>query len=534
MSLSRLTLYSCLLLSIAVLQSGAAAQDRLRGMPGYARYQQMVPQLARAVRTGSVAVSWSGDGRTFQYTRDGARYRYDVEARRAARVGTGVETDGRGAPWPVTRGAAQGQPPRGRQYGSAVSPDARLRAEYRDADRTLYLIDTETRHEWPVIVSGGSEKRVKYGTASWVYGEELEQKTAMWWSPDGRHLAFYRFDESEVADYYLQLDQTKLQSSMDVEAYPKAGTPNPVVDLLVHDVSAGTTMTIDVRDGHPFDDEVVGHYLYRVSWSPDGREILFTRTNRRQNVLELVAANPVTGALRVVLREEWPTGWIEPNPAMVFLKDGRRFIWESERNGWRNFYLYDLGGYLVTPLTSHSTFEAASLVKVDEDAGLLFYTARDGDNHLKLQLHRVDLDGQNDRRLTDPGFHHTIGSCMPGSGPGVSGGGAFCAISPDNRYFVDVYQAHDTPAATRLVDANTGAILTDIASPDTTAFERLRLRKAEMFTYPSAEGGSTLHGLVQFPSTFDPTRTWPLLVSVYGVPARSATRHGRRSCHRAR
>ena len=68
--------------------------------------------------------------------------------------------------------------------------------------------------------------------------------------------------------------------------------------------------------------------------------------------MELAAANPATGACRVVLREEWPTGWLMSEPRMVFLADGTRFIWESQRNGWNNFYLYDLSGRLIAPLTS--------------------------------------------------------------------------------------------------------------------------------------------------------------------------------------
>ena len=86
--------------------------------------------------------------------------------------------------------------------------------------------------------------------------------------------------------------------------------------------------------------------------------------------------------------------------------------------------------------------------------------ARDGDNHLKLQLHRVGLDGTGDVRLTDPAFNHTVGSCLPvSSGPAArfGGAGAPCGISPDNRYFIDVYQTHDTPPATRLVDARAGS-----------------------------------------------------------------------------
>jgi dipeptidyl-peptidase-4 len=372
------------------------------------------------------------------------------------------------------------------------------------------------------ITTDGSEKdRIKYGTASWVYGEELSQTTAMWWSPDSRKLAYYRFDEKQVPDYFLQMDQTKIQSTVDTEAYPKAGAPNPVVDLFVYDVATKTSTRIDVRGGKPFDDSVVGHYVYRVQWAQDGSELLFNRTNRRQNILELTAANPDTGATRVVVREEWPTGWIENSPTMLFLKDGKRFVWESVRNGWSNFYLYDLSGKLIAPLTTHTTFEAANIVKIDEAASLVFYTARDGDNFLKLQLHRVGLDGKGEMRLTDPAFNHTVGGCLAAGGGrgGGFGGGGSCGISPDNKYFVDVYQTHDAAPATRLVDAATGKPVAELAKSDMTRFDELGLKKAEMFTYKAADGKTTLHGLISFPSNFDPSKKYPALVSVYGGPA---------------
>src|SRR5438093_61131 len=229
---------------------------------------------------------------------------------------------------------------------------------------------------------------------------------------------------------------------------------NAGVNLYIYDVVSDQTVRGDVRSSRPFDHGVVGHYVYHVGWSRDGRELIFFRTNRRQNVFELAAANPETGVTRTVLREEWPTGWVNEDPRIVFLEDGRRFIWESQRNGWNNFYLYDLGGQLIAPLTSATNVEAATLVKVDERAGLLFYTARDGDNVLKLQLHRVGLDGKNDRRLTDPAFHHTIGGCIRSLGVrfGQPPSTRPCGIAPDNRHFVDVYQTHDTPPATTVVN----------------------------------------------------------------------------------
>ena len=494
------------------------AQDRLKSMPGYAQYDRMSREIPAAVKSGALAVTWV-DAHTFEYPRDGKRYRYDVLTKSASEAASS-------GPNPISagRGGRGGGPARGRQADSAASPDGKFKASYHD--RNLWLSDAAGGAESAITTDGSEKGRIKYGTASWVYGEELSQTSAMWWSPDSSKIAYYRFDEQKVPDYFLQTDQTKIQSTVDTEAYPKAGAPNPVVDLFVYDVATKKSTRLDVRDGRPFDNSVVGHYVYHVSWSPDGTELLFNRTNRRQNVLEFVAANPATGATRVILREEWPTGWIENNPTIQFLKDGKRFVWESSRTGWTNFYLYDLSGNLIAPLTTHTTFESANILKIDETAGVMFYTARDGDNYLKLQVHRVGLDGKGERRLTDPAFHHTVGGCLATSGG--RGGGPFgagvgsCGISPDNKYFIDIAQTHDTPPATRLVDAATGTVMTTLAESDLTRFGELGLKKAEIFTYKAADGKTILRGTIQFPSTFDPAKKYPVLVSVYGGPASSS------------
>ena len=505
-----------LFLLAVLLQVNPGAQDRLKSMPGYSQYQKISAELPSAVRSGEVrSIAWEGTGKSVEYAHGGKRHRFDLSSRTATVIGDAPEpaAAGRGG-----RGQGAGGIDRGRQATSAESPDGRLKAFYRD--RNLWLSEMSGANETPVTTDGSDKDRIKYGTASWVYGEELGQRTAMWWSPDSRKLAYYRFDEKQVLDYHLQLDQTKIQSRNDVEAYPKAGTENPVVELFVYDVASKKTTQIDVREARPFDNSVVGHYVYRVSWTADSSELLFNRTNRKQNILEFVAANPETGSTRVIIREEWPTGWVQNSPPMTFLKDNKRFIWESERNGWANLYLYDLSGKLITPLTTHTTFEVGSVVKVDEAAGLVFYTARSGDNHMKLQLHRVGLDGKGDVRLTDRAFNHSIGSCMPApaGGGGGRGGGSSCAISADNRYFVDVYQTHSIPPASRVVDS-TGKVIGELAKSDLTRFEQLGMKKAEMFSYQAADGKTTLHGILQFPSTFDPSRKYPVLMPVYGGPA---------------
>ncbi len=487
------------------------AQDRLRGMPGYEQAQR-VARDAPAVTGGALAVTWAADSAGFEYTRSGKRFRYEIASGRTTPLEDVATENGRG------RGSAGTAPDRGRQFDTAASPDGTQKAFYRD--RNVWLSAGDGSGEIAITTDGSIASRIKYGTASWVYGEELDQRTAIWWSPDGTKIGYYRFDERDVPDYYVAFNQTKVQDTLDSEAYPKAGAANPVVDLFVYDVATRQSRKIDVRSGQPFDDAGVGYYVYHVEWTRDGRELLFFRMNRRQNVMEVVAANPSSGATRVVVREEWPTGWVMEAPRMVFLADGRRFIWESQRNGWNNFYLYDLSGTLIAPLTRFTTTEAAALVKIDETDGLLFYTARDGDNSLKLQLHRVGLDGSGDRRLTDPAFTHTIGGCIPGLGarPEQPGMPFRCSVSPDGRYFVDVFQSHDTPPTTWLKETGTGTTLTVLAESDTTKFAALNARKAELFAYTAADGHTTLRGLIQFPTTFDATKRYPVLVDVYGGP----------------
>ncbi len=465
------------------------AQDKLKSMPGYDQYQKVAPQIRSSVVSGSLFVQWSDDGSSFEYTKDGKRYQYDVKKKTATEVN---------APEPASRGRGFSRgPARGRQFPSAESPDGKLMAFTKD--RNMYLSNPDGSNVIAITTDGNPENQIKYGIATWVYGEELGQRTAMWWSPDSKKVAFYRFDEKGAQKYYVLLDQLKLYDSLEVMSYPKVGADNLPVDLMVYDLETKQMKKLDTRDGKPFNDGAVGTYLYGMDWTPDGKELLFHSTNRKQDIMEYRAADPITGKSRVVVREEWLPSFTKNTPEIQVLDGGKRFIWASERSGFNNYYLYNFDGTLINAITSHP-FEVSNIVKVDEKAGEMYYMARSGENHMKMQLHRVKLDGTKDTRLTDPKFNHSVN------------------VSPDGKYFTDVAQTHNIAPVTNLVDAK-GKVVAELSKSDLTKFNELGLKKAEVFTFTSADGVTQLHGMINFPSNFDPNKKYPTLLANYGGPA---------------
>jgi dipeptidyl-peptidase-4 len=497
--------------ALAAQEPGAA-----RDAEGAAAYNRMRDRLREgpAFVSGALNVLWAPDSQSFTYMRDGQRRRFDIATRAetvavpdtaapARNVGPGPELVPLANPCPMA------VVDRGRQRACEASPDRKQKAYTRD--RNLYLSQADGSKELAVTRDGSDTTRVKYGVASWVYGEELDQTSAIWWSPDGRKVAFYRFDESPVRDYYVTMDQTRVQSRVDTEAYPKAGTDNPIADIWVYDVATRSTKRLDVRGGRPFADDVMGHYVYGVTWASDAREIRLFRTDRRQQHLEYIGCDPSSGACRVIVREDWPTGWIENEPLVRYLTDNRHFILASERTGWRNYYLCDVDAGATAAITHLTAAEAGSIVRIDETARQFYYMARDGDSFMKWQLHRVGLDGRNDVRLTDPRFTHNV------------------SLAPDGQHFIDVYQDHEHPPASRLVDAR-GDVVAELATSDLSRLRQLGLRPLEQFSYLSPDGHTRLYGTIAFPSTFDPRRRYPVLVSTYagpesadGVPAETFT-----------
>ena len=491
------------LLATALLAAGfsasALAQSRIATMPGYAQWAEVSSQINSSVKSGAIVPLWARDSKSFDYEIAGVRWRYDLTTGRTNQVAipdAEPTATGPASQAPVVAASSGLVLARGRgREADVLSPDGKLRAYSRDQNMWLAPVDGGTEKQ--LTSDGGASTRIRHGVGSYLYLEEFAVAQPVWWSPDGGKLAWMRYDERQVPDYFLPLDQSRVLPAILTQAYPHPGTDNPVADLVIYDVATGAMTTMDVRAGKPFSDGVVGHYVWAGQWTKDGSEILVRRADRLQKTIDLAACSPATGKCRSVVEESRPATWATVS-APRFLEDGKRFIWTSERNDFHNLYLYDLSGKVLAQLTKHD-FDVVDIVRIDERAGWVWYMARSGDNHMLVQLHRVRLNGHDDARLTWPKATHRID------------------FSPDGKYFVDIEQAHDQPPASRLRDA-TGRLITTIAISDMARFDALRLKKAEDFTFTAADGRTQLHAQMQFPSNFDPSKTYPMLVNVYGGP----------------
>ena len=298
-------------------------------MPGYEQYSRVAPQISgvREARARCRRSGWTAARRS-STSSDGKWYRYDVAARKAAEIATPT------APDSLRRGrfGGRGGPERGRQFASADSPDGKLKAFYRD--RNLWLSDADGSDD-----VADHHRRQREGPHQ-VRHRELglrrgarTRRPPCGGRPTARRSPTTASTRARSPDYFLQLDQTKLQSKLDVEPYPKAGAPNPVVDLFVYDVDdEEDRVKVDVRDGKPFDNDVVGplRLQRRLVAGRQGTALQPHEPPAERHGVR--GADPATGKCRVIVREEWPPSWVENAPPMRFLKDNKRFIWASERN----------------------------------------------------------------------------------------------------------------------------------------------------------------------------------------------------------
>ncbi len=374
-----------------------------------------------------------------------------------------------------------------------LSPDGRWVAYTRD--HNLYALNLETGVEHQLTSDG--DKYIYNGWASWVYYEEiLGRRTryrAFWWSPDGRRIAFMRFDDRKVPKFTLVRSEG-VHPVVEVTPYPKAGDPNPEVKLGVVDVQTHRIVWIKVPDKEEF-------YLGRPFWSPDGSYLLVQWLNRGQDHLILFKADPKKGDVVKVYEEKQPS-WVDFFTEIKFLKDGS-LLFISDKDGWPHLYLLRSRGKGLRQITRGS-WRVRSIAGVDEKRGVVYITGFKG-NSTENHLFAVKLKGGEVKKITKmPGTHRVY-------------------LSPDLKYFVDYFQNINMPSKMLLCDRK-GRVIRTLADSATDALKEYHLGKVELFTIPSGDGYD-LPALWVLPPDFNPSKKYPVLLWIYGGPDAAMVRN---------
>ncbi|MES1240327.1 MAG: S9 family peptidase [Acidobacteriota bacterium] len=369
------------------------------------------------------------------------------------------------------------------------SPDGSLVAFVRDFD--LYTLDLATGRE-TALTTDGEENVFLNGVNDWVYWEEIWDRdaTAFWWSPDSRRLAYYRFDEREVPAYPI-VDEIPLNAKVRWQKYPKPGDPNPKVRIGVVEARGGATAWMATGE----DDS----YLARVAWTPAGDALAIQRLNRDQTRLDLLRCDASGGACSTLLTDAWPT-WVNLGSDFRFLDDGR-FLWGSERDGWRRLYLYDAAGRLVRPVTP----EGWAVGSLDGLDGRL-----DGDTAI-VTAFRTEGLGPADRQIFRAGLSRESWEPLADD-PGSNG----AQVAPRGGAWVHAWNDADHPSEIEVRTSSGGKLSLPRTPPS--GYDPATLPKWEFLFIPGP-GGSRLPARILKPEGFDPGRRYPAIMYHYGGPA---------------
>lgn len=371
---------------------------------------------------------------------------------------------------------------------ATFSPDASKIAYVKN--NNLYMATLDDMKEVQITFDGEWNKIIN-GNADWVYEEEFSMSKAFQWSPDGSKIAFWRFDESGVKEFNMQLWGQLYPQDYRFK-YPKAGEDNSVIELKVFDLSSKQTTTMDIGEEKDI-------YVPRIYWTKEEDILSMIRLNRLQNKMEILHADVNSGESQVIYSEESDT-YVDAdyNDNLQYLNDGKTFIITSEKDGYKHIYQYNLDGSLVNQITS-GNWEVTNLLGVDEKAKMIYFISSEK-SPLERHMYSIKLNGKGKKEMTNASGTHRMN------------------WSPDFKYYIQTLSSTASPNLITLHDGKGKEIR--VMEDNSNAKKRIAqyaLGEKEFFTFQNNEGDA-LNGYMIKPADFDPNKKYPVLMYVYGGP----------------
>ena len=358
----------------------------------------------------------------------------------------------------------------------------------------LYICNAQGTHKQ--LTKDGS-RDIVYGQS--VHRDEFGIYKGTFWSNDGQKLAFYRMDQSMVADYPLVDIDTRIATETPVR-YPMAGEKSHLVTVGIYDLK--TDKTVYLNTGDPTD-----RYFTNIAWSPDGKLIYLIELNRAQNHYSLDAYDATTGNKTATLYTESSDKYVHPMHAITFLPwDNSRFILQSEKDGYNHLYLFDTSGKQIKQLTTGKwiVVDLMGFNAKTKEAIILSTEA----SPIQNNLYAVNLQ-TGARRLLDNGkgcHANTTGE----------GGSHKIALSSSGQWILDSYTE---PTVPRNID------IVNVASAKATRYftadnpwKGYTVPEYSCGTIKAADGTTDLYYRMVKPTNFDPNKKYPTIIYVYGGP----------------
>jgi dipeptidyl-peptidase-4 len=360
------------------------------------------------------------------------------------------------------------------------SPETRFIAY--TIDNNLYVNDGKIQK----AVSSDENKGIVSGQS--VHRNEFGINKGIFWSPKGNLLAFYRMDETMVAEYPL-VDITGRIAEVNNFRYPMAGMTSHHVTLGVFNPANGEVVFMQTTG--PAD-----HYLTNIAWSPDEKSVFIAELNRDQNHLLLNKYDAATGKFVKTLFEEKNPRYVEPQHPLEFLPgDATHFVWQSQRDGFNHLYLYIEDGTLEKQLTS-GNWVVTSLEGFSKDNKGIFYTST-ATNPLEKQLYYLDIKSGKSQKLSKTSGSHQAT---------ISGNGKFIATTFSNPQIA---------TQTDILDTKGYSMLT--LNKDINPLKDYALGETSILTLKSDLGDDLYCRLIK-PVDFDAKKKYPVIIYVYGGP----------------
>ena len=352
-------------------------------------------------------------------------------------------------------------------------------------DHQLFVVDGQgEKHQ----ISTDGSREIVYGQS--VHRNEFGIVKGTFWSPDGMRLAFYRMDQSMVADY-PQVDIFPREASCEPDKYPMAGMTSHKVTVGVYDLK--TQKTVYLQTGDPTD-----RYFTNIAWSPDARTVYMFELNRGQNDCRLVTYDAETGKKIAELCRETSDKYVEPLHPILFLPwDATKFIMQSQKDGYNHLYLYDTDGRELKQLTS-GTWVVTDVIGFNKKQKSIIIESNEC-HPLQRNLYSVSV-ANGKRTLLDKG----IGVVQRAS------------LSTSGEQVCNQYSAPEIPRRIEVLNTSNrkGCLLLDAADP----WKGYRQPIFETGSIKAADGITDLYYRMVKPADFDDTKRYPTVVYVYGGP----------------